>query len=46
MRVNAAGDEGPCRDMSKTLELDATTTATYFLHLKSGPAILSRIAFR
>jgi hypothetical protein len=31
--------------MTKTVELDATT-ATYFLHLKSGAAVLSRIAFR
>jgi hypothetical protein len=32
--------------MSKTLELNATTTATYFLHIRSGAAMLSRIAFR
>jgi hypothetical protein len=44
--MEIAADERLCRDMSKTVELDATATATYFLHLKSGTAILSRIAFR
>jgi hypothetical protein len=45
-RMEIVADERLCRDMSKTVELDATTEATYFLHLKSGTAILSRIAFR
>ena len=44
--MQTVADERLCRDMAKTVELDATTTATYFLHLKSGAAILSRIAFR
>jgi len=44
--MQTVADERLCRDMSKTLELNATTTATYFLHLKSGAAVLSRIAFR
>jgi hypothetical protein len=44
-RMQTVADERLCRDMTKTLELDATTTTTYFLHLKSGAAILSRIAF-
>jgi hypothetical protein len=45
-RMEIMADERLCRDMTKTVELDATTTVTYFLHLKSGAAILSRIAFR
>jgi len=45
-RMEIVADERLCRDMTKTVELDATATATYFLHLKSGAAILSRIAFR
>jgi predicted secreted protein len=44
--MQTVADERLCRDMTKTVELDATATATYFLHLKSGSAILSRIAFR
>lgn len=44
-RMQTVADERLCRDMTKTLALDATTTTTYFLHLKSGSAILSRIAF-
>jgi hypothetical protein len=45
-RMEIVADERLCRDMTKTLELDATASATYFLYLKSGAAILSRIAFR
>ena len=45
-RREIVADERLCRDMTKTVELDATATASYFLHLKSGAAILSRIAFR
>ena len=45
-RMQTVADERLCRDMTKTVALDATTTATYFLHLKSGAAILSRITFR
>jgi predicted secreted protein len=45
-RMEIVADERLCRDMTQTLELDATATSTYFLHLKSGAAILSRIAFR
>jgi predicted secreted protein len=44
--MEIAADERLCRDTTKTVELDATATAIYFLHLKSGTAILSRIAFR
>ena len=44
--MQTVADERLCHDMTKTVELDATATATYFLQLKSGTAILSRIAFR
>jgi hypothetical protein len=45
-RLEMAVDERLCRELTKTVELEAAAEASYFLHLKSGAAILSRIRFR
>jgi hypothetical protein len=44
-RMETVADEQLCRDLSKVVELEVAATTAYFLHLKSGAAILSRIRF-
>jgi len=44
-QLETVADERFCRDTASRLELDADPAKTYFLHLKSGAAVLSRIVF-
>jgi hypothetical protein len=45
-RMEEVAEERLCRDATKTVEFDATAEAAYYLHLKAGPATLSRLLFR
>ncbi|MDP2822905.1 MAG: hypothetical protein Q8O52_09545 [Sulfuritalea sp.] len=44
--METAADERLCGDTAKTVQFDATASASYFLHLKAGTGILRRIGFR
>ena len=45
-RMESLADERLCRDTTKLVEFAATAETPYYLHLRSGPATLSRITFR
>lgn len=45
-RMESFAEERLCRDITQRVEFDATAATPYYLHLRSGPAILSRITFR
>jgi hypothetical protein len=45
-RMETAAEARLCRDSTKKVEFDAAPATTYYLHLESGTARLSRIAFR
>jgi hypothetical protein len=45
-RMRSSAEERFCRDTTQRVEFTAIAATPYYLHLRSGPAILSRITFR